>query len=77
MSCPMRVKVLFFAELREKMGQSERVVDFPDGVRADEAARILGLTAPLFFAVNENLVAADQVLKEKDSLAFLMPMSGG
>lgn len=73
----MKINVLFFAQLREKFG-SNSVLDLPEGSRIEDAARVLDLGAlPLLFAVNEDFAEPNQALAPGDTLAFLMPVSGG
>ncbi len=73
----MRIQLLFFAELRERFG-SRIDTDVAEGARAGEIARQYDLAGlPLLFAVNESFVSAETTLQENDTLAFLMPMSGG
>ncbi len=73
----MKIKLLFFAQLREQFG-TERVADVAEGTRLNELASQMGLNEPsLQFAVNEEFAAPETLLKEEDTVAFLMPMSGG
>jgi molybdopterin synthase sulfur carrier subunit len=78
----MRVKVLFFAQLRELFEETERLVDAEEGISAGVlAVRLLqgphAHSLPLLYAVNENFVSADEKLKDKDVLALMTPVSGG
>ncbi|MGH7197708.1 MAG: MoaD/ThiS family protein [Candidatus Omnitrophota bacterium] len=88
----MKVRVLFFAQLRELSGEAERFVETAEGTTAGELAdRLLrrpgGLlamtdpgalgTVPLLFAVNENFVCSDEKLRDRDVLALMTPVSGG
>jgi sulfur-carrier protein len=74
----MRVKLLFFASLRERFSASEKNMEMDVPMRVEEVAKTLGLEEPgLLFAVNEELVPAGTMLQDRDTLAFLMPVSGG
>ena len=81
----MKIKVLFFAKLKEIFGQSYRIVDVNDGASIYEVVWLLGQESkelsknevPLVYAVNENFEEGDKTLKPFDELAIMMPMSGG
>ena len=78
----MRVRLRFFAALREQVGAgAERVV--PSGTTVGALWRGLvaerpGLAAvPVRFAVNETYVGSSHRLSEGDELAVFPPVSGG
>jgi molybdopterin converting factor subunit 1 len=81
----MKVKVKFFAILREKAGAGEFVEDVVAGMTVGELWTSLqqahpGLAVPglrLLYAVNQSYVGADHVLQEKDEVVFVPPVSGG
>ena len=84
----MKVKVLFFAQLREAFGSGECLVDVPPDTTAADALSAPGFPlgdcgndsyakVPFSYAVNENFVSPDYVLREGDVLAILTPVSGG
>jgi molybdopterin converting factor subunit 1 len=81
----MRVKVKFFAILRERAGTAEAIKDVQEGSTvADLWARLQAdypqLAVPgirMLYAVNQNYVAPDSVLKESDEVVFIPPVSGG
>ena len=75
----MKVKTLFFSVLREQLKKSEAVVEICEGETvASLAQRLAGSPAfPLLFAVNQEYVARDYVLKEGDEVAFIPPVAGG
>lgn len=80
----MKVRVLFFAELKELFGD-HRWVEMPDGLSVGEAAlRLTGSSdkwmpekRSLVYAVNENFENSDKKLQDGDCLAIMTPMSGG
>lgn len=73
----MRVRVLFFSQLRERFG-AQQDADVTDGASVGDVVRRYSLSdLPLRFAVNEEFVEPDTVLQNEDTLAFLMPVSGG
>jgi molybdopterin converting factor subunit 1 len=78
----MRVRLRFFAALREQMGtRGERVLASGTTVGALWRALVtdrpeLG-SVPVRFAVNETYVEASHRLAEGDEVAFFPPVSGG
>ena len=80
----MRIKVLFFAELKEIFGQS-RLIDLDEGstirkivdLLAGESDRFYSEKTSLVYAVNENFETTEKKLKNGDELALMTPMSGG
>jgi molybdopterin synthase sulfur carrier subunit len=78
----MRVRLRFFAVLREQMGASaERTVPAGTTVGALWGALLaerpeLGVVT-VRFAVNETYVGASHRLAEGDEVAFFPPVSGG
>jgi molybdopterin converting factor subunit 1 len=81
----MKIRLLFFAVLRDIAGRSEDVVELPDGTRAgdvwqrlrDEHAALRDYIQPPMIAVNESYVSADEPLHDGDELAFIPPVAGG
>ena len=81
----MKVKVKFFAILRERAGTAEIVKEIAAGATVADLWRALQKDYPkldvpgirLLYAVNQNYVNVDQSLKEKDEVVFLPPVSGG
>ena len=85
----MKVKVLFFAGLREQLGTSAEEVELPSGVDT-----VAGLRAHLLkrggawqaalaqnrlvrSAVNQDMVAPTARIKGGDEVAFFPPVTGG
>lgn len=80
----MNVQVLFFARLKELLGESRRVF-VPEGSTLHELVRMLSHESedlllnkiPLVYAVNEEFADGSQVLKNADVVALMTPVSGG
>lgn len=81
----MRVRLLYFAVLRDITGKSEEILELPDGARAQEIwnrlrsrhDQLAGYDKPPMTAVNESYVSADQLLRDGDEVAFIPPVAGG
>ena len=80
----MRVRVLLFGVLKERLGGSSRVLDLGTGATVADvigwAAREIGdgrLLASLAVAVNREYAARGDTLSEGDEVALLPPVSGG
>jgi len=81
----MRVRLLYFAVLRDITGKSEEVIELPDGTRAQEIwnrlrsrhDQLAGYERPPMTAVNESYVSADELLRDGDEVAFIPPVAGG
>ncbi len=81
----MRVRVKFFAILRERAGAAEATKEIREGGTVGELWELLQRDYPqlapvrmrLLYAVNRDYVNADHVLKEGDEVVFVPPVSGG
>jgi molybdopterin converting factor small subunit len=75
----MRIKVLFFAQIKDAFGESERWMEVPEGCSVGNVAKQLlrGNFIPTLFAVNEQFETVEKILKENDHLAIMTPVSGG
>jgi molybdopterin converting factor subunit 1 len=81
----MKVKVKFFAILRERAGTAEAVKEIEEGSSVAKLWGILQQDYPklavpgirLLYAVNRDYVTPDHVLKESDEVVFIPPVSGG
>ena len=81
----MRVRLLYFAVLRDITGTSESIVDVPAGTRAADVWNRLRkqhreldrYEQPPMIAVNEEYVTPEQALRDGDELAFIPPVAGG
>ena len=85
----MKVKVLFFAGLREQLGTAGEEVELPSGI-----STVAGLRAHLMqrgaawhaafgdkklvrIAVNQQMVSPLNAIKAGDEVAFFPPVTGG
>lgn len=81
----MKVRVKFFAILRERAGTSEVIKELADGATVAELWRGLQKDYPkldvpgirLLYAVNQNYVSLDHKLNNSDEVVFIPPVSGG
>lgn len=85
----MKLKLFYFASLREKLGVSQEEVVMPDSVRTVADARAWlcargGIWAEalapgrnLRAAVQQRMSAANAVLEDGNELAFFPPVTGG
>jgi molybdopterin converting factor subunit 1 len=81
----MRLKVLYFAVVRERLRRDEEELELADGATADTAWRALearhpelaGLRSVVKLAINEEFAAADRVLADGDVIALIPPVAGG
>jgi molybdopterin synthase catalytic subunit len=81
----MRVRVLFFGQLREIAGVAEHEADLPPGARMEDGFAYFSARFPALAPFRGIVVAArnqefaqwDTSLAEGDEIAFLPPVSGG
>ena len=81
----MRVRLLFFAALRDITGTSEAEVNVAEGTRATDVWQLLrrehvqlsDYSKPPMTAINETYAPAETLLREGDELAFIPPVAGG
>ncbi len=81
----MKVRLLYFAVLRDIAGKSEAELALPEGSTARDVwqtlrgmhARLADYAEPPMIAINESYAAADTVLSDGDELAFIPPVAGG
>jgi len=77
------IKLLYFAILREKLGRQEEMLEFSGSV--GELRRLLVEREPhladvlkvCLFAVNQEYVGEDFILKGGETVAVIPPVSGG
>jgi len=85
----VKVKVLFFASLREQLGTGAEEVELPAGVGTVAALRshlrgrggawelALAETKLVRMAVNQDMAPPTAALKAGDEVAFFPPVTGG
>ncbi len=81
----MRVRVLFFAQARERAGRATAEVTLPEGSRLGDALSALAREFPglealwphLAVAVDGRIARPDAALADGSELALLPPVSGG
>ncbi len=81
----MRIKLRFFASLRERLGRSEETCEVPPGATVGTVWELLRREHPelaaversLAFAVAQEYVDKTHPLQDNDELAFIPPVSGG
>ena len=81
----MKVRLLFFAVLRDIAGSDERELSLDEGATAHDVwqslrksyAKLADYTQPPMIAINESYAATDAVLRDGDELAFIPPVAGG
>jgi molybdopterin synthase catalytic subunit len=81
----MKVDVLYFALIRERLGKSREAIDLPDGSTAADLLERLaqaypalsGLREAVRVAVNQEFVPPGHRLSAGDEIALIPPVSGG
>jgi molybdopterin synthase catalytic subunit len=81
----MRVRVLFFGQLREIVGGAGMEAEFPLGARMSDAFAYFQGLYPLLAPFREMVIGSrnqeyapwDMALQDDDEIAFLPPVSGG
>lgn len=82
---PVKVRLLYFAVLRDMTGVSEEEMEVAPGTRPRDLwdavrrrhAALADYSVPPMIAINESYAAADRELRDGDELAFIPPVSGG
>ena len=81
----MKVRVKFFAILRERAGTAEVIQELSEGATVADLWRGLQKEFPkldvpgirLLYAVNQNYVGSNDTLRDGDEVVFIPPVSGG
>ncbi|HET7711679.1 MAG TPA: molybdopterin converting factor subunit 1 [Thermoanaerobaculia bacterium] len=81
----MRVRLLYFAVLRDICGKDGEELALSDGTAPRDVWRLLrdrhpelaAYHQPPLTAVNQAYASADEPLREGDELAFIPPVAGG
>jgi sulfur-carrier protein len=85
----VKVRVLYFAALRERVGRSEETVDVPDDVgrvgelqhwlaaRGEPCTTAFAETRRVRAAVDQSMASESAELHENAEVAFFPPVTGG
>jgi molybdopterin converting factor subunit 1 len=81
----MKVRLLFFAVLRDVAGRDEETLALDEGATALDVweslrrthAKLAEYTQPPMIAINESYASPETVLRDGDELAFIPPVAGG
>ena len=81
----MKVRLLFFAVLRDIAGTDAKELALDEGTTARDVwqslrtqyAKLTDYTQPPLIAVNESYAGPETVLRDGDELAFIPPVAGG
>ena len=85
----MQIKILYFASLRDALGRGSEAFDFPGesatvaevrdalAARGDPWARAFGNLKRIRAAVNQEMAADADPVKDGDEVAFFPPVTGG
>ncbi len=77
----MKVRVLLFAGLREKIGTGQMDLELTDATQVKDLRQKLKLDEnqwnSLAFAVNQTYAPSSTELKEGDEVALIPPVAGG
>lgn len=81
----MRIRVKFFAILRERAGTAETAKELAAGSTVADLWQVLQKDYPkldvrglrLLYAVNQNYVTPEHKLADQDEVVFIPPVSGG
>ena len=83
----MKLRVLYFARLRERFGMAEETLDFTGATAADLVSQLQArggvwaeeLAAGRAFrvAVNQDIVALDTTVPDQAEVAIFPPVTGG
>lgn len=85
----MKVKLLYFAGLRERLGQAGEEIELPPGVstlaglrshlisRGGEWQSAFAETHLVRMAINQDMAEANAPVRAGDEIAFFPPVTGG
>ena len=80
-----KVKVLFFANLRDYVGAKSVEIEIPTGTTIQRLTDLLVIKYPrlekvkdsMMAAINREYAAGEQIIPEEAEIAFFPPVSGG
>jgi molybdopterin synthase sulfur carrier subunit len=80
----MKVKVLYFSQVKDKIGKNEEEIEFEGKTLKDlvdmlvnKYPNIEDILKRSMFAVNESYETMDYNLQDNDTIAIIPPVSGG
>ena len=81
----MTIRLLFFAQARERAGSGEATLELPEGSRVADALERIRQRYPalaelmphLAVAMNQRLVSSEEAVAPDAEIALLPPVSGG
>lgn len=77
----MKIKVKFFASLREQVGQSDVSINCDDALTAlqvwQQASQQQNMPDNILCAINMEYVAQNTIVNDGDEVAFFPPVTGG
>ncbi|EEP60918.1 molybdopterin converting factor subunit 1 [Sulfurihydrogenibium yellowstonense] len=80
----MKVKVLYFSQVKDKVGKNEEEIEFEGktlkdlvDVLVNKYPHIEDILKRSMFAVNESYETMDYNLQDNDIIAIIPPVSGG
>ena len=81
----MKIKMLFFAQLREAAGVSEQIVDLAHPIAIGKFVNnFLGQPRfaaykdlPFRYAMNDEFVTAEKIIEDQATIAMIPPVAGG
>jgi len=80
----MKVKVLYFSQVKDKVGKNEEEIEFEGktlkdlvDVLVNKYPDIKDILKRSMFAVNESYETMDYNLQDNDMIAIIPPVSGG
>ncbi len=76
----MSIKVRYFASLAERIGRSEGLLEFNQGMTVSDVWQNDAgkpMPANVLAAVNMEYAKLDEVVREGDEVAFFPPVTGG
>lgn len=81
----MRIRVVFFGQVRDWVGRSSEEIDLPEGASLDTVLghytdrfpKLAGLAGSVAMARNQRFAASSEWVREGDEVAIMPPVSGG